>query len=322
MVSANEGAANLIDADGDLTITGNAGSANITVNANMTAEQLADAVNLNSAETGVEATATSTAALSVSALAGGGDTMSFQINGTQINDVSISDTSDIRGLRDAINTVAGQTGVTATMGSGNGEVILKDSTGADIAISGFTSGDGGTTTAVDVAALQADGSASTATGGNDVATLQEGVNTNATVVGQVEFTSTQAFTVAEAGTADTTGLDFFGANSNSSALSSVASVDLTTAQGATDAIKVLDVALQKISQSRSDLGAVSNRLDSTISNLTNISVNVEAARSGIMDADFAKESTDLARGQILSQAATSMLAQANSSQQNVLSLLR
>ena len=82
------------------------------------------------------------------------------------------------------------------------------------------------------------------------------------------------------------------------------------------------MALQKINQSRSDLGAVSNRLDSTISNLTNITVNVEAARSGIRDADFAQESTSLARGKILSQAATAMLAQANSSQQNVMQLLR
>ena len=85
---------------------------------------------------------------------------------------------------------------------------------------------------------------------------------------------------------------------------------------------MIDVALQKISQARGNLGAMSNRLDSTISNLTNISVSVQAAKSQVVDADFAKESTNLARGQILSQAATAMLAQANSSKQNVLSLLR
>ena len=82
------------------------------------------------------------------------------------------------------------------------------------------------------------------------------------------------------------------------------------------------MALAKVSQSRSDLGAISNRLDSTISNLTNISTSVESARSQVMDADFAAESTNLARGQILSQAATAMLAQANASKQNVMSLLR
>jgi len=67
---------------------------------------------------------------------------------------------------------------------------------------------------------------------------------------------------------------------------------------------------------------VSNRLDSTISNLTNITVNVQAARSGVMDADFAKESSEMARSQILSQASTAMLAQANQSAQGMLSLLR
>ena len=85
---------------------------------------------------------------------------------------------------------------------------------------------------------------------------------------------------------------------------------------------MIDVALQKISQARGNLGAMSNRLDSTISNLTNISGSVQAAKSQVMDADFAAESTQLARGQILSQAATAMLAQANSSKQGVLSLLR
>jgi flagellin len=117
-------------------------------------------------------------------------------------------------------------------------------------------------------------------------------------------------------------VDFLDADSNTSTLEKVSDIDLTTAEGASKAIKVLDVALSKVSQSRSDLGAVSNRLDSTISNLTNITTNVEAARSQIQDADFAKESSDLARGKILSQAATSMLAQANASNQNVLSLLR
>lgn len=102
----------------------------------------------------------------------------------------------------------------------------------------------------------------------------------------------------------------------------MAEIDLSTAEGASAAIGVIDVALSKISQSRSELGAVSNRLDSTISNLTNISTSVQAAKSQVMDADFAAESTNLARSQILSQASTAMLAQANSSKQNVLSLLR
>ena len=70
------------------------------------------------------------------------------------------------------------------------------------------------------------------------------------------------------------------------------------------------------------LGAVSNRLSHTVNNLTNISSNLSAAQGGIEDADFAKETTDLAKNQILQQASTAMLAQANASKQNVLSLLQ
>jgi flagellin len=173
-----------------------------------------------------------------------------------------------------------------------------------------------------VTALNADGTAAGSTAGTHTSTLIDTTSaiTSAHVTGQVELTSTQGFSVSSSVT--TAGTVFFEAAANSSALESVAAIDLTTALGATKAINVIDVALQKISQSRSDLGAVSNRLDSTISNLTNIVVNVESARSQVMDADFAAESSALAKGQILTQAATAMLAQANSSQQNVLSLLQ
>ena len=78
-------------------------------------------------------------------------------------------------------------------------------------------------------------------------------------------------------------------NANAAELSQVAEIDLSTAEGSAEAITVIDVALQKISQARGNLGAMSNRLDSTISNLTNISVSVQAAKSQVVDADFAAE---------------------------------
>ena len=87
-------------------------------------------------------------------------------------------------------------------------------------------------------------------------------------------------------------------------------------------MKVIDKALDKVSQSRGDLGAIQNRLTVTVNNLTTTSTNLEDARSRIEDADFSAETTNLAKSQILSQAATAMLAQANQSSQNVLSLLR
>jgi flagellin len=94
------------------------------------------------------------------------------------------------------------------------------------------------------------------------------------------------------------------------------------ADNARSAIEMIDGAIQKVNIQRSKLGAVSNRLSHTINNLTNISSNLSAAQGGIEDADFAKETTDLAKNQILQQASTAMLAQANASKQNVLSLLQ
>jgi flagellin len=99
-------------------------------------------------------------------------------------------------------------------------------------------------------------------------------------------------------------------------------LDVTSASGARDSIEAIDAAVKKVNMQRSKLGAVSNRLSHTINNLTNISTNLSAAQGGIEDADFAHETTMLAKNQILQQASTAMLAQANASKQNVLSLLQ
>jgi len=98
--------------------------------------------------------------------------------------------------------------------------------------------------------------------------------------------------------------------------------NITTAANAESAIGTIDTAIQSINSQRATLGSYSNRLDSTVSNLTNISSNLQAGRGRIEDADFAAETTSLAKSQILQQASTAMLAQANASKQNVLSLLQ
>lgn len=103
---------------------------------------------------------------------------------------------------------------------------------------------------------------------------------------------------------------------------SVASIDISTAAGAQKAIGILDDAIGQVSETRADLGAVNNRLDFTVSNLTNVSEKTSAAKSRIMDADFAQETAALSKAQVLQQAATAMLAQANSRPQQVLSLLQ
>ncbi len=99
-------------------------------------------------------------------------------------------------------------------------------------------------------------------------------------------------------------------------------LDISSQEAAVAALNVLDKAIDSVAQSRGDLGALQNRLESTVSNLSTTSTNLSEARSRIEDADFSAESTNLARSQVLSQAATAMLAQANQTQQNVLSLLR
>ena len=99
-------------------------------------------------------------------------------------------------------------------------------------------------------------------------------------------------------------------------------MDVNSADKARESIVAIDNAIQTVNIQRSSLGAVSNRLSHTINNLTNISTNLSAAQGGIEDADFAHETTMLAKNQILQQASTAMLAQANASKQNVLSLLQ
>ncbi len=103
---------------------------------------------------------------------------------------------------------------------------------------------------------------------------------------------------------------------------SIAGVSIATAAGAQKAIDTIDKALEQINSTRSDLGAINNRLDFTVSNLSNISEKTSAARSRIVDADFASETANLSRAQVLQQASQAMLAQANARPQQVLSLLQ
>jgi len=99
-------------------------------------------------------------------------------------------------------------------------------------------------------------------------------------------------------------------------------VDIATASNATNAINTIDAALSNVSTARASAGAVINRLEYAVDNLANVSQNTAASRSRILDADYATESTELARTQIIQQAGTAMLAQANQQAQTVLALLK
>lgn len=99
------------------------------------------------------------------------------------------------------------------------------------------------------------------------------------------------------------------------------SARINTSQGATDVLTKLDAVMDRVNATRATMGAVMNRLDHVVTNLTNVSMNLSASRSTIEDADYASASTELAKTQIMQQAATAVLAQANTSQQSVLKLL-
>ena len=103
---------------------------------------------------------------------------------------------------------------------------------------------------------------------------------------------------------------------------SVSAVDISTTSGAASAIATLDAAIADVDDFRSDLGAKINRMTHAVDNLTNVAQTTAAARSRILDTDYAAESTELARTQIIAQAATAMLAQANQQPQSVLALLK
>jgi flagellin len=111
-------------------------------------------------------------------------------------------------------------------------------------------------------------------------------------------------------------------SSTTTSTTGISQISISTQDGANSALASIDAALETVLNERSMLGALENRLDHTINNLSNISTNTSAAKGRIMDADFAQETANLTKNQILSQAATSMLAQANQSKQSILALLQ
>ena len=156
-----------------------------------------------------------------------------------------------------------------------------------------------------------------------------GVKARGHVLGQMTLNSIKSFTVTGDDSTDEQGLfhtthSYTGQTSagGTAQLSAVSSISVADQEHASDAIAVLDAAIARIDQQRADLGAISNRLSSVVDNNTSMVTNTESSKSHILDTDFAVETTKLTRTQILQQAATSMLAQANASKQSVLALLQ
>jgi flagellin len=140
----------------------------------------------------------------------------------------------------------------------------------------------------------------------------------------VTFESGRSFSVSASGTnvlGSATGTSAAASGIGTSKLNTVADVNISSQIGANDAISVIDNALAFVDDLRAEFGALQNRFASTINNLQTTAENISDARSRIQDADFAQETGNLSRAQILQQAGTAMLAQANQSQQSVLQLL-
>ena len=290
-----------------LTVSGATGTAAVSVAANATAKTVSDSVNSVSATTGVCATARTEATLASLAETG---TVTFDLYGSNGSAVAISanvvSTSDLTALSEAINAKASSTGITAELSSSKNSIKLVSAEGYDIKIGNFQAGGTATTDSV----VTVEGVALNESGGT-------GGTDSITVGGKVSFNSSTAFSVST-----DTGTTLLAGATVASSLSSVGSANIGTQSGATSALTVIDGALSFVDDLRAALGAVQNRFSSVVASNQATAENVSAARSRIQDADFAAETANLSRAQILQQAGTAMLAQANQQAQNVLSLLR
>ncbi|MFK7955625.1 MAG: flagellin [Lysobacterales bacterium] len=295
-----------------LTFNTSSGAQTLAVTAGQSASDIAASVNGNSGPTGVSATATNSATLSGLTAAG---VVSFQLgssgDATTTVSANLTSATDLTNLADSINDASGSTGISAELTANNASIVLTDANGDDIEISNFTS----STAATEITVAGA-GNAT----GTDLVT---GAADSTRVSGTVTFNSSENFSV-QSSVAETAGsvINVAANTAVASTASTVADVDISTVDGAQDALAIIDSALQGISSERASLGAVQNRFESAITNLASTVENASAARSRIRDADFASETAELTRAQILQQAGLSILSQANASPQSVLSLLQ
>lgn len=297
---------------------------------NLSAKDIADAINGQS-RSGVTASARTEATFTFSATGSytlalwGTNTMSYTSSGGNSQTVSfnLTDTSSAAGLSaavDAFNQQTAKTGVSAKLNDSNNGIILVAEDGSNIilgasganAIAGNVLLSGGGYSGVAVAGMGLSGSAA----GSGANSASGGA---ITIAGSVRLDSDKTFSVSEA--AGTLG-GFNSSGGTSSMIQSVSTIDVSTVSGATNSLRIIDSALNAVSSQRAKFGALQNRVEYTMQFLQSSSENLSAARSRIQDADFAAETAALSKAQILQQAGTAMLAQANQLPNSVLSLLK
>ncbi len=310
MVAATAFTISTTDAAGSVQTT-----SPITYAANAGANVIAGAINSAGAGAGVTAVASNSATLaSLSAAGTVTFTLDTQKNATTPPDGTftavsanisavVTNQSDLSSLVSAINGQQSTTGITAEFSTAGDKssITLKTLDGRNIGIGAFAVS-GASNETVSFAG-------STLTEGGTVAAVQTGTISLSSGRGAISTANATADVFAAAGT-------------NNSSFESVAAIDISTAAGAQTALGTIDSALAQVSGSRAALGAYQNRFDSVITNLQTTSENISASRSRIQDADFAAETANLSRAQILQQAGTAMVAQANQLPQGVLALLR
>jgi len=265
---------------------------------------IAAAINRSSAQTGVKAVAAPNIvrnldATAFTANAASGNPKIF-LNGETFT----VNTKTLNGLIDSINAYSGQTGVVASQWGEGLQLTAAD--GRNISL-------GSSVSAVNLGL----GSATIGATSDGTAAV--------TWVGSVNLVSDNAFTV-KAGSNGVTNLELLGFRQGSFGASKnglkINQVDVSTQSGAAQALAAIDSALNTVSAAQANSGAINNRLDMIINVLSESTQNMQASRSRIMDTDYATETANLAKQQIITQAATAMLAQANQSSQSILSLLK
>ncbi|MFK7912678.1 MAG: flagellin [Pseudomonadales bacterium] len=272
---------------------------------------LAAAINRSSDQTGVRAEVNATELVTgTTTTATGSDTAVITINGVATGTLNSTDNAETnRGTAiDAINALTGQTGVVATDNGNSLTLTAADGRNITVGVDDATgAAEFGLVAAVDGIGVGA--FATTAETTYSTVTLES--------AGSIEIDA------GSNGDDDLTANGFeqgtFGGTTEGQFLTDV---DLSTVEGATSALTAVDNALDSVNRERANLGAIQNRLDSTISSLAINSENISAARSRVLDADFAVETAELSRTQVLQQAGVSILAQANAAPQLVLSLLQ
>jgi flagellin len=289
---------------------------------------VAAAINAVSGQSGVTASVDKTVKAGVAVgLTAAGETGysavlasgAVSINGVSLGTIEAAASSIARGaqMTAAINSKSSQTGVIATFSTDNGAVSLSaaDGRNIEIKIASATTAIASSMTGI------AHTTGSTVSGASVTTVYRSSIKLSSSNASGITIGGITSAGLAASGlTATNATLAYTAATATAGA--GVSTVDLTTATGSQTALSTLDKAINTITDARASMGAYQNRLAASISNLETSAMNLQASRSRILDTDYAKETTNLAKSQIIQQAATAMLAQANQSAQSVLALLK